>query len=174
MGAVMNGLRTRRMRMLWRTAGPAMVAVMLIAIAGCSSFKTSGADGADGDNGSAERSSTPNTAGLAARGQSPIADVPVPVGFELDESVSRGFESSGARFIDHTYVGDAKKHAVEDFYRRHMPNKGWQLRGAQMTQGTYLLKYEKNDELCDVRINTEKSALGNERTRIHITVQTTK
>lgn len=111
--------------------------------------------------------------GLVARSEPPVADLPVPLGFKLDESRSRNYESAGVRFIDHTYRGErANKDAVAQFYRRQMSNKGWDLRGSQMVRGTVLLRYEKADELCDVRIRAETPALGSRYVEVTINVQT--
>ena len=161
------------------TPTPRLLACSLLAagltLAGCSGFPGgSGDQSSDGaDNGQPKAIAPTGGSGLVAQSEPPVADLPVPLGFKLDESRSRNYESAGVRFIDHTYRGDnAKKDAVAQFYRRQMSNKNWNLRGSQMVRGTVLLRYEKGDELCDVRIRSEKPTLGGRYVEVTINVQT--
>jgi hypothetical protein len=148
----------------------------LLLIPACSGFPGGTGQESSGDSGDDDK---PNAirpsggSGLVAQSSPPVADLPVPVGFKLDESKSRNYESSGVRFIDHTYRGrGAVKDAVVKFYRRQMSNKGWNLRGSQMVRGTVLLRYEKGNELCDVRIRSENPPLRNRYVEVTINVQT--
>jgi hypothetical protein len=101
----------------------------------------------------------------------PVPDLPVAIGFKMNESISRNYESAGARFIDHTYEGQADKFDVERFYRQQMPLKGWTMRGSQMVRGDFLMRFEKGSELCEVGISSEKTFRG-ERTTVNFNVQT--
>jgi hypothetical protein len=109
--------------------------------------------------------------GLVPMARPPIPDLPVPIGFKLVESISRSYESAGARLIDHTYEGRETKYDVDRFYRKQMPLKGWTMRSTQMVRGEHLLRFVKDTELCEVRI-TSRDAFGGQRTRITFNVQT--
>jgi hypothetical protein len=140
-------------------------------IAGCEStgFKEEPASPSGGSG----ASSTPaGSRGLVAMARTPVADVPVPIGFKIDDAVSRSYESAGARFVDHTYTGKADKIDTERFYRQQMPNKGWVLRDAQMVRGMYLLSYEKAGEKCDVRISGSETTFGGQLSRVNAIVRT--
>jgi hypothetical protein len=128
----------------------------------------------DTDAGSNTASGKPGKippAGLVSTARPLIPDLPVPIGFKLAENISRNYESAGARFIDHTYIGRADKVRAERFYRLHMPSSGWTLRGSQMVRGTFLMRFEKASEFCEVRIWDEGSITGT-RTHISMNVQT--
>lgn len=109
--------------------------------------------------------------GLVPMARPPIPDLPVPIGFKLVESISRSYESAGARLIDHTYEGRESKYDVDRFYRKQMPLKGWTMRSTQMVRGEHLLRFVKDTELCEVRI-TSRDAFGGQRTAITFNVQT--
>ena len=64
---------------------------------------------------------------LVARAHPPIVDLPVPIGFDLDEGRSRNFAAAGARYVDHLYKGGSDRFAVARFYKRHMPISRWVL-----------------------------------------------
>jgi hypothetical protein len=80
---------------------------------------------------------------LIARPDPPILDIPVPIGFELNEDRSRHRSAAGIRFIDHMYLGRAEKFAVVRFYKRHMERKGWSLMNSQYAQGRSTMSFEK-------------------------------
>ncbi|MCD6303525.1 MAG: hypothetical protein J7M21_01015 [Planctomycetes bacterium] len=82
----------------------------------------------------------------------PIADVPVPIGFHLDEGKSRNFAAAGARYIDHVYTGRADKFAVGRFYKRQMPINRWTLVTDMFVQGNIMLDFEKSTERCRITI----------------------
>jgi hypothetical protein len=89
---------------------------------------------------------------LVAKVRPPIPDVPVPVGFALDESRSRDFAAAGARYVDHVYHGGDGRFAVARFYRQHMPAARWVLVTSLFVQGDLMLDFEKETERCRVVI----------------------
>jgi len=109
--------------------------------------------------------------GLVPKVQAPIADVPVPVGFQLVESISRHYTVGDQRFIDHTYEGRENKFDVDRFYRERMPLKDWRSEGNQMVRGTFEQRYRKNNEIAEITIDSERNAFGMERTRVAITIR---
>jgi len=84
----------------------------------------------------------------------PIADLPVPIGFDLVEGKSRNFAAAGARYIDHMYSGRADKFAVGRFYKRQMPINRWALVTDMFVQGDMMLDFEKANERCRISIST--------------------
>ena len=89
---------------------------------------------------------------LIAQARPPIADLPVPVGFDLDEGRSRSFEAAGARYIDHVYRGRGSKFDVKRFYERHMPTNRWSLVTDMFIRGDIKIDFEKQTEKCRVEV----------------------
>lgn len=106
---------------------------------------------------------------LVAVRRPPIEDLPVPIGFYLDEDKSRNFSAAGSRYIDHAYKGSADKFAVGRFYKRQMPISRWTLVTDMFVQGDIVLDFEKNSERC--RINISDGGLFN-KTRVKMAVWT--
>ncbi len=90
---------------------------------------------------------------LVAKARPWVADVPVPIGFDLDEGRSRNFAAAGARYVDHLYKGKANKFAVYRFYKRQMPISRWVLVTDRFAQGDITLDFEKETERCVVIIS---------------------
>lgn len=154
-----------------RLNGFAAAALIALWIAGC-------------ETNSASRTTTPTDTGdgaypakrvqptsLLAQSRPPVPDLPVPVGFEMVEDISRSYESAGARFIDHSFRGKDDKLEVERFCRIHLPLKSWTMRGSQMVRGTLTMRYEKGNEFLEVHIWTEESWTG-DKTLLQYNVQT--
>jgi len=87
---------------------------------------------------------------LVAKAHPPILDVPVPMGFELDEGRSRNFAAAGARYVDHLYKGGEDRFAVARFYKRQMPISRWVLVTDMFVQGDIMLDFEKETERCRI------------------------
>ena len=102
-----------------------------------------------GQEGSREVSA-PST--LMARANPFVTDVPVPVGFKLDEGKSRSTQAGGVRLVDHRYTGRVDKWDVGRFYKRQMPLAQRALNSDRMIQGTIFLTFSKGNEACDVLI----------------------
>jgi len=90
---------------------------------------------------------------LVAMRRPPIEDLPVPIGFYLDEGKSRNFSAAGARYIDHAYKGSADKFAVGRFYKRQMPISRWTMVTDMFVQGDIVLDFEKDTERCRISIS---------------------
>ncbi|MDH3584222.1 MAG: hypothetical protein OER86_08405 [Phycisphaerae bacterium] len=106
-----------------------------------------------------------------ASSRTPVADIPVPVGFEMVEPISRNYLTSGSRIVDHTYRGKGDKLVVKNFYLKHMPIKGWTIRRLQMVRGIYRLNCEKGQETCDVTIDSLERTFGGYLTTVTAHVQ---
>ena len=130
-----------------RTAGICLV-VALVSVAGCEG--TGGGRTIDASSG-APRQVQP-LAELIAQSRPPIPDLPVPIGFKLDERKSRDYALAGARFVDHTYKGRANKLVVKRFYERQMPVNRWVLSTAMFVRGEILMDFEKETERCRIII----------------------
>jgi len=104
---------------------------------------------------------------LVAMRRPPIEDLPVPIGFYLDEDKSRNFTAAGARYVDHAFKGRADKFAVGRFYKRQMPISRWTLVTDMFVQGDIVLDFEKDTERC--RINVSDGGLfGSTRVKIAV------
>lgn len=93
-------------------------------------------------------------ADLVPQAVSPIADVPLPLGFEMDESKSknRTEPTSGIRVVDHLFAGKEDKNAVAKFYRNRMSATRWTLANDRFDNGTWCLQFLKDKEQCDIKI----------------------
>jgi len=129
--------------MLIPKTGLWLAAAMLVA--GCGRGQT-----VDASSG-APRQAPPATE-LIARARPPIPDLPVPIGFKIDEGKSRDYVLAGARFVDHFYKGNDDKLAVKRFYERQMPINRWMLVTAMFVRGEVMLDFEKETERCRVFI----------------------
>jgi len=89
---------------------------------------------------------------LRAQARPPIPDLPVPVGFRLDEGKSRTFEAGGARYIDHVYRGGSDKFTVARFFKKQMQISRWTLMTSMFVQGDIRLDFEKGAERCSITI----------------------
>jgi hypothetical protein len=89
---------------------------------------------------------------LVGQARPPVADLPVPLGFKLDQGRSRSFATGGVRWVDHVYKGSADKFAVARFYKRNMPISKWELMTDMFVQGKIILTFEKPGEASRVEI----------------------
>lgn len=106
---------------------------------------------------------------LVARAIPPIRDLPVPVGFKLDEGRSRNFRGGSARYVDHVYKGRVDKFAVARFYMRQMPIQRWTLVTDMFVQGEVMMDFKKESESCRVIISGGGTLSS---TRIRVTLWT--
>jgi len=89
---------------------------------------------------------------LEQRAQPFVQDVPVPRGFELDARKSDHRIIAGRRSVNHIYRGSESPLTVRNFYVHYMPMSQWQLQDEKLYAAVYVLKFKKNDEKCDIRI----------------------
>jgi hypothetical protein len=130
-------------------------------LAGCGGSSESAGVATDG----------PNAVGpipeLVAMRRPPIDDLPVPIGFYLDDERSRNTTVAGARLIDHLYKGRADKFAVGRFYKQQMPISRWTLVRDRFAQGEVLQDYEKDTERCQISI-TDGGLFGSTKVNIGV------
>ncbi len=93
---------------------------------------------------------------LVPAARTSVPDFPVPVGFSLDESLSRSFAAGGARSVFHVYRGRANKFDVARFYRKQMAVNRWVLVTDRFLLGEVKMDFEKETERCLVVITDEK------------------
>ncbi len=89
---------------------------------------------------------------LGAVAKPPVADLPVPSGFEMEEGRSRSFDSGVARLVDHFYRGSASKFAVSRFYKKAMVARKWRFVSEFFSLGEQTLQFARPGEECRVRI----------------------
>jgi len=107
---------------------------------------------------------------LIARYQPYIPDVPVPVGFKLDQAKSRDYTFGAGRFVDHVYKGRDDKMAVKRFYERQMPINRWELTTTMFVVGDVVMDFEKETERCRVAVDDSGGIVN--RTCVKIRVWT--
>ncbi len=104
--------------------------------AGCLDAQINGGETSEADG---EKSTE-----LVDKSNPPVLDIPVPIGFELDEARSINRSGAGMRIVDHVYVGRADKFAVVRFYEQMMPEQGWKKMEYQFAKGRGVLSFEKD------------------------------
>ncbi len=145
-----------------RRHGCSMLLLALSAgLAGCGGSSDSGGVSADGS------STIGPIPELVAMRRPPIDDLPVPIGFYLDEGKSRNFSAAGARYIDHAFKGRADKFAVGRFYKRQMPISRWTLVTDMFVQGDIVLDFEKDTERCRITVS-DGGMFGSTRVKIAV------
>ena len=97
---------------------------------------------------------------LAARGQFYVADIPVPAKFKLEEQKSNYVYTAGRRRVKNLYEGKASSLAVRNFYVHHMTLSGWELTDDTLANNVFTIKYRKNEERCEIRIERTPRGLG--------------
>ncbi len=85
---------------------------------------------------------------------SPVMDVPVPVGFQIDRDRSQAtvVPHSSLRLINQEYRGSAPASAVARFYRHRLPPLRWKSLGQTRVRGSWILFFNKNREDCTITI----------------------
>lgn len=99
------------------------------------------------------------TAPLTASRTPFVRDVPVPMSFELVDTMSRSYKRAGFRMIEHSYFGDAEPITVYAFYREEMPKCGWRTLSDQNVQGSYHLSFQKGQETAVVVVTRSRREL---------------
>ena len=127
------------------------MATGLLLVVGCADTGTTDSRG-NGRNSGGGSSGNRDKNTLFARARPPIPDLPVPYGFDLNESRSRHWTVGQLRLVDHVYSGSADKFAVAEFYRTQMPINRWERVREHFAQGKIMLDFDKGDERCHVVI----------------------
>ncbi len=145
-----------------------MAAVLGVSLwlTGCSSTQTSSRRSLSQD----DEATDVHSAEVYARRRPPIADLPVPIGFELDEQRSRHSKSGPFRMVDHVYTGKGDRFAVSRFYKRYMKMSRWTLVQDVFAQGVITLSFDKGSERCSVSI--ESNGWG-DRLRVNVFLSST-
>ncbi len=82
----------------------------------------------------------------------PVADVPIPITFRIDQKNSTSVAVPGMRHVMHRYHGKSDKWAVGRFFKRHMPANQWTLEADRVIQGVVHLDFSKGSERCLIEI----------------------
>jgi len=130
-----GGIESKRIMRDHRVAGPALV-VLLAVTGGC--FTTSPI-----------APSSP----LRPITDPPLADVPVPVGFRLQERSCEDWSSGAIRYVRHRYLGKADKNAVRKFYREQMPLLRWSAVSEGQVAGRHTLRFKRPKESCTITVS---------------------
>ena len=107
---------------------------------------------------------------LEARNPPYVRDVPTPRGFALKHKESEHQSSPTRRQIRHVYEGPADLNAVKSFYIRSMTGSGWEFIDDSLRNAAHILKYRKDEETCEIRIERTPAGLFGEVTQIRVHV----
>jgi len=92
--------------------------------------------------------------GLVANEQSPIPDVPVPIGFKPVKSLSSSSFDGVARTVTHIYQGRGRSAEAAIFYRQQLPLNQWRRVDKQVHEdGSTSLYYDKGAESLGMRMS---------------------
>lgn len=92
--------------------------------------------------------------GLVAMNDSPIPDVPMPIGFKPLVGQSSSSFDGVSRTVTHIYQGRARAAETVLFYRQQLPLFGWEPVGKQVGEdGTTSLHYTKGAESLGMRLS---------------------
>ena len=130
-----------------RTAGASLaVALLCLLLAGCNrEMQMDGATSVDG---------TP--VALAPQANSPVVDLPIPVGFTISDKDSEAQVTRADRYVSHYYRGKAEPDQVVRFYREQLPmSYKWKLDFYRNAKGVWRLHYTKlgGAERCSITIS---------------------
>lgn len=90
---------------------------------------------------------------LVANPQSPLPDVPAPIGFELIANRSSGrINPGGTRDVLHVYQGIGDFSAAVEYYRRQALAHGWQNDFQQAGPKETVLSYRSQRETLEIRL----------------------
>jgi hypothetical protein len=117
--------------------------------------------------GSSGPEAVPEPDSLVAQARPPLPDVPMPVGFDLQDSKSRSVAAPGVRLVDHWYTGREDKWAVGRFFKRQMPASQWTLDSDRMNVGDIILEFSKVRERVTVTVGD--ASWG--KTSIHVEIR---
>ena len=88
-----------------------------------------------------------------------FVDVPVPQGFKLVDEETSDYMTTGIRYARHTYEGAASPVEVRDFFQEQMPLSRWKWINTQNESGVQTLRFEKDQERCDVTVTQRPRGL---------------
>lgn len=135
-----------------RLSMAAFLATALVLAVGCSDPQT-----VDTSNGAPKLMEPAST--LVAQPHPTVPDLPVPMGFSLDEARSRSSAAAGTRLVDYVYLGRSDKFAVGRFYKQQMPVNRWTMVMDNFAQGVEVLEFEKEGERCRITIDSTSNLL---------------
>ena len=99
----------------------------------------------------------PSSAGLVVDPDSPIEDVPKPIGFVGVPSKSTARTDGNHRVVLHVYQGRADRLDVAAFYRRNLDDFGWTVDGFDTGDPNATVQtYAKGNEVLRVTILGDK------------------
>ena len=143
------------------TLGWALCCVGLLLVAGCNATTV------------AESSDPGATLVPIQTPQVPLEDVPIPVGFDLDENRSRYFAPGNTRFVDYFFKGSMDRTQVASFYRQEMTYAGWELIDERTSEDSMvILDFDHGPEKCNITLS--KSSNLFKPTQIHIALWTAR
>ncbi|MEX0885429.1 MAG: hypothetical protein WD009_03220 [Phycisphaeraceae bacterium] len=92
--------------------------------------------------------------GLVAQPESPIPDVPVPVGFRLLQDRGHVDVSGGGRSVHHVYQGRGRQPDAVTFFRQNLPRRGWERtrRPFEEEDGSITLAYTNGQENLQIHV----------------------
>jgi hypothetical protein len=121
-------------------------AATVAALAGCQQNTT-----IDTGSGAPREANAP--AELVAQLKPPVPDIPLPLGFDIDQGNSRSSAGGGFRLVDYKFDGRPDKWAVGRFYKRQMPANRWTLETDNMIGGSIYLLFTNGKEYCNIVIS---------------------
>jgi hypothetical protein len=93
---------------------------------------------------------------LVAKADVRVADIPIPVGFKVQESKSFAQANSQSRYVSHYYKGRSPKERVAGFYLDQMTtNHRWSKESYRQYGGEIKMDFGKGNERCVITITED-------------------
>jgi len=139
---------------MFRRVTPILIGALIAAMCGCSTVSPVLPYSKDGQ-------SLPSTAGpgLVAMRNSPIPDVPMPIGFVALPSESYAMVEGVVRRVKHVYQGRAEVKTVAEFYQSNCRLKRWKSLDKRISNSIARLTFEKGAEKLWINIDKNWSVV---------------
>jgi len=132
-------------------AGVRVAGTLLLALAGLAGCQADGRGGG---------------AAVSAVRDPVVADMPRPSGFQLVEGDCVFWQAGRYRAGKLVYSGSTNATTIKRFYEEQMPTAGFDKRELTLYGGTYLVRFESETEVCNVRIR--EATMGPTRVEMEI------
>ena len=86
-----------------------------------------------------------------------LENIPLPLGFQIVPERSVATSSGQVRVAKFEFQGGSPVDDVVTFYAKYMPSAKFVLREKDFDNGGYVLRFENDTEVCNVRVRSVKS-----------------
>lgn len=81
-----------------------------------------------------------------------LANIPLPMGFQIDPKNSNAWESGKVRFANCQFEGPGSIDDIAEFYAQYMPAAKFTLQRKRFEAGQWVMNFESDTEECTVHV----------------------